>query len=180
MKKNICITGLLDNYSESITLKLAGELGVFFANVFKLIQFDIVDVSSTIEICGLDYYKVLVAKKLKELSKFDDVIVYSNYYYLQYRECRDIVKNNLITVYLDFGEENFERLLKLEKMTELESKLARGTYKIKNKYFLKNSDIIIKCVDININNIVDQIKKSLIEYFKIGERKNAKRPKNRK
>ena len=93
MKKNICITGLLTKYSENITEQFAKEMESFYANVLKLVQFDIVDISNTIELCGVLYYKELVGKKLKELSKFNDVVIFCNYYFVQAKELRKIFEN---------------------------------------------------------------------------------------
>ena len=165
MKKNICITGLLNDFSEHIAENLAKDLDVFFANVLKFVQFDIVDISNTIEVCGVDYYKKLISKKLKELSKYDDVIIFCNYYFYNYPECKSILKEKLITIYLDPGEIEFNKRLENEKISDLEAKIEKGSYKVRNKYFVKNCDILIDCSQKTEEQIVNIIKDKLIKYF---------------
>ena len=179
MKKNICITGLLNKYCENISQLLAQELEVFFADVIKFVQFDIVDISSTIDICGINYYKGLVSKKLKELSKYEDVVIFANYYLLQYQECKNVFENDLITVYLDVGENQFNKLLIDENLSDLESKIEKGAYKVRNKAFAKKCDIVVKCAGLNDAQVVDKIKKAVIEYISKGV-KNGIRRKNSK
>ena len=165
MKKNICITGLLSGYSEHIAELLAKDLDVFFADVLKMVQFDIVDVSNTIELCGVDYYKELISKKLRELSKFDDVIIFCQYYYLQYSTCKKMFRKNLITVYLDLDEQDFNKKIQKEKLTQLEAKLEKGAYKVRNKFFAKNCDIVIKCSQKDDIEVVELIKNALLLYY---------------
>ena len=76
MKKNICVTGLLSNYVEDITKELADDFDLFYANVVKMLEFDIIDIHNTISICGLEYYKKLLFKKIKELSTYDNTLIF--------------------------------------------------------------------------------------------------------
>ena len=181
MKKNICITGLLNKYSENIAEMLAKELEVFFANVIKFVQFDSIDISNTIEICGIEYYRKIVSKKLKELSKYDSVIIFANYYLLQYQETKEVFERDLLTVYLDVGDRDFENKIKLEDLSELETKIERGAYKVRNKFFSKKCDILVKCNGLNDREVVEKIKNAIVEYFAKGvEKKNGSKRKNSK
>ena len=71
MKNTICVTGLAGKYSEKIAQILADELKSFYANIIKMLEFDIVDIKNTIMVCGINYYKDLVSKKLKENNMHD-------------------------------------------------------------------------------------------------------------
>ena len=119
----------------------------------------------------------MISKKLKELSKFDDVVIFCNYYFYNYPECKQIFKEHLITIYLDTGEDNFNKKLKNEKMSDLEAKIEKGSYKVRNKYFVKHSDIIINCSNKDDAQIIEAIKEELIIYF---SKKAGKKHENRK
>ena len=114
MKNNICITGLLSKYAEEVAKEVSVALDTNFANLMSMVEFDIVDVSNTINVCGLDYYKEIVAKKLKDLATFENTTIFSQYYLLQYETCKSIFKNKLLTIYLDVGEKFYDEKLKDE------------------------------------------------------------------
>ncbi len=170
MKNCICITGLAGKFTENITKKLAKELDLYYANVINMLEFDIIDIRNTINICGLDYYKKLVAKKLKELTTYENDIVYLNYYILQYSECRPVIREKFITIYLDLPEQRYAKLIEDENLTELEAKLEKGVYKPRNKHFSSICDIIVKCKNKSETDIVNSIKKEIINYYKKVER----------
>jgi len=155
MKSTICITGLANNYSERITQLLADKLGLFYANIIKMLEFDIVDISSTIKICGMAYYKDLIAKKLKEVSTFDNTIAYLNYYVLQYDTCVDLFKKKFLTIYLQVSEKDYSKYLKDDNVSELEYKLERSIFKPRDKYFSSKCDIIIKCKNKTDDEVVE-------------------------
>ena len=171
MKKNICVTGLLSNYVEDITKELADDFDLFYANVVKMLEFDIIDIHNTISICGLEYYKKLLFKKIKELSTYDNTLIFLNNYILQYPECKKYIQDNYVTVYLEFSEKKYYELIKNENLTELEEKLEKGVFKPRNKHFASLCDIRIKCKNKDKKGIIDSISKSLIKYYN-KERKN--------
>ncbi len=165
MKSTICITGLADNYSERITQLMADELNLFYANIIKMLEFDIVDISKTIKICGMNYYKELIAKKLKEVSTFDNTIAYLNYYVLQYDTCIEIFKKKYITIYLQVSEKEYSNFLKDDNVTELEYKLEKSVFKPRDKYFSSKCDIVVKCKNRTEKEVVELIKKELRKYI---------------
>ncbi|MBE5735263.1 MAG: hypothetical protein E7361_02330 [Clostridiales bacterium] len=180
MKNSICITGLLSQYTENLTKEVSIALGTNFASLSSMIEFDLVDVSETINVCGIDYYKGIVSKKLKELSSFDNTTIYANYYMLQYDVCRNIVKNDLLTIYIDVGEKLYNKKLQDENLTELEMKLEKGAYKVRNKYFSKNADIVIKAKDKTQAQIIENIIKTVFKYYSKEVKKNEARKKSSK
>lgn len=161
--KNICITGLLNNYTVDITKKLSDSMEMFFADIIKMVEFDIIDIGSTINILGLDYYKKLLYKKLREVSTFENTITYINYYIMNYDECKDILKD-YITVYLEVDEKFYDKNLIDENKTELEVKLEKKVFKLRNTHFSKQCDIVIKCLNKTDEQIVAEIKNKILGF----------------
>lgn len=164
MKSNICITGLLNNYSSNVAKKLADDLELFFADIIKMIEFDIIDIGTTINILGMEYYKKLLNKKLKEVSMYENTVTYLNYYVLNYDNCKENLKNYL-TIYLQVDEEFYNRELLNEDKTQLENKLEKGMFALRNKHFASKCDIVINCIGKNEKQIVREIRKKIIDYF---------------
>ncbi len=178
MKNNICVTGLLSKYTENIAKQLSQALETNFANLISMVEFDIVDISNTINVCGLDYYKDIVAKKLKELATFENTTIFANYYLLQYDNCKSIFRNKLLTIYIDAGEKYYDNRLKEENLSELEAKLEKGTYKVRNKFFSKQCDIIVRTKDKSDKEIVEMIIKQVFKFYSKEVKNNENRRKN--
>ncbi len=166
MDKNICITGLLNKYSTHIAEILAKSLDVFFADLIKLVEFDIINIKDTIEICGLDYYQNLLYKKLKELSTYDGIIAYVNYYLLNYENFRELFSDKFVTIFLLVDEEFYNQKLTEESKTDLEIKLERNMYDIRNKIYANKCDIVVDCRGLDDTAVLEKIKTSLIEYYR--------------
>ena len=99
---------------------------------------------------------------------------------LQYDECKNIVKNDLLTIYIDVGEKLYNEKLKDENLTELEIKIEKGAYKVRNKYFSKNADIVIKAKDKTQTQIIQNIIKTVFKYYSKEVKKNEARKKSSK
>ncbi len=178
MKNNICITGLLSKYTEEIAIDLAVALDTNYASLVSMVEFDIVDISDTINVCGLDYYKNIVAKKLKELASFTSTTIFANYYMLQYEGCKKTLKEDLLTIFLDTGEKVYAEKIKNENLTDLEAKLEKGAYKVRTKYFSKNADIVAKVKGKTKEEIIQNIIKQVFRYYSKEVKKNENRKKS--
>ena len=167
MEKNICIIGLLNNYTSKIANDLSKELDCYYANISKLVEFDIVDVSNTIEICGLDYYKQLVVKKIKEVSEYENTIASVEYYMLQYDNAM-LYFNNFITIYLSIDEDNYNSKISKENLTELEQKLEKGVYQQRDIFYKQKCKIVVDCNNKTDEEIVQSIIASYKEFIAKG------------
>ena len=55
MKNNICIFGMVKDYTSKVAKRVADKFEMFFADVDALIEFDLINTNMVKDICGKEY-----------------------------------------------------------------------------------------------------------------------------
>ena len=89
-----------------------------------------------------------------------------NYYLLNYENFRELFSDKFVTIFLLVDEEFYNQKLTEESKTDLEIKLERNMYDIRNKIYANKCDIVVDCRGLDDTAVLEKIKISLIEYYR--------------
>lgn len=75
MKSNLCVIGLAPNFTKNISKILADKLGMRYASVNEMLEFDLGSIIEARELVGIDYVEKLENQKIKTLLSFENAII---------------------------------------------------------------------------------------------------------
>ena len=120
MISNICIVGLLKNYTKRISKRVADTLEMFYADVTELLEYEYINMASAQAIAGKEYMEKQETKKIKALSSFENILFTVDNYYLNNDKNLHYIKNGALVIYLRLNERMLNKYLK-EEMTLLKN-----------------------------------------------------------
>jgi len=117
-KKNICVIGMVPEFTNGIAETLADKLDMFFANVNDLIEFDLIDVAETEIICGRDYLLKIEQKKVREVCTYENTVITMDYSVLNNDENIKTIKDNCLLIYVKLNRDNFLKKFRVGKKND--------------------------------------------------------------
>ncbi|MBQ8844706.1 MAG: hypothetical protein IJ008_01660 [Clostridia bacterium] len=137
----------LDEVYRGICSKnVADELGLYYANCRDLIAYDLVERDKVRELCGVEYLQKREQKVIKDISKYENVLVDIDFDTLFNNV--ELFKKNCLIVYL---------YLEKEKIDKDKNPIDFISFEDRDNYLTQNSDFKIK--------ITKNFEKDLEEIF---------------
>ncbi len=168
MKTNICVFGLVDDFSLNLSKRLADELEMFFADIGALIEFELMDVGRAKDLCGSDYVKECERKAVKNIVSFENTLCVCSYSLLNDNENLNTIKGSCYTIYLKFNRATFGKILRQKELRKADLELRLDMMHIRDKLCKKYADIVVSCNSLNDKKIITTIKKKLLGVLKNG------------
>lgn len=166
MKHNICIFGLAAGFTKNVASRVATALEMNFACVEELIEFDIISSEEVKNICGAEYLKKIQQKKVRQVSSFENTLIYINYALLNDKVNLSQLKNTSLLTYISMDKGNFTRKTRLEKLTKLERILADGVFEDRHNILKNHADIEIDCSNKLPIPATKMVIDTIINYYK--------------
>lgn len=168
VKQNLCVYGLLNSLIIDVGKNVADDLGMFFADIGALIEFDLVDKMRAEQLCGKDYIKKIENKTIKNVSTFDNTLFVCDYSLLNDEKNLDCVKKNSYCVYVRIPRQNLEKAYSLLGLKSADIQLKLNMMSIRDRLCKKYADLVVECKTIDKDKIVENIKNKLMELVKNG------------
>lgn len=165
MKKSICIFGLAGGFSKNVAQRLAGKLQMNFACVEDLIEFDIISSNEVKKLCGADYLKKLERKKVKEVTTYDNTLIYLRFPLLNDEVNMKQLSENCVLVYLALSKDSFEKKIRRDKLGKLERILSLGVFKERSELLKKYADIVVDCTNTLPEKSSTRVKNAIFKYY---------------
>lgn len=163
MISNICIVGLLKNYTKRISKRVADTLEMFYADVTELLEYEYINMASAQAIAGKEYMEKQETKKIKALSSFENILFTADNYYLNNDKNLHYIKNGALVIYLRLNERMFNKYLKAEKISKQEMTLLKNVAPERDMLLKGYADIV---VDVSKDkNIEKNILTKIEEYY---------------
>ena len=163
MISNICIVGLLKNYTKRISKRVADTLEMFYADVTELLEYEYINMASAQAIAGKEYMEKQETKKIKALSSFENILFTVDNYYLNNDKNLRYIKNGALVIYLRLNERMFNKCLKAEKLSKQEMTLLKNVAPERDMLLNGYADIV---VDVSKDkNIEKNILTKIEEYY---------------
>lgn len=166
MRQNLCIFSLEKNFSVDVAKTLALELGMFFADIDAIVEYEILDVGRVEKLCGKDYVKKLENSAVKNVSSFENTMCACDYSLLNDDVNLAVIKERAYCVYLLLGKSELEKLYSTYGFRKADIKLRSDLTPFRDRLCKKYADIVVKCDSLNIAEIVKKVKKKLMEIEK--------------
>ena len=106
-KANICLIGLSNQFVDQFGLGLSKKLDMFYANVQKIIEFELLDMHKMEEVCGKDYLEKKETSIIKRICTYENTILNVEYQLLNSDINFEILKNACIIVYLKIDKNRY-------------------------------------------------------------------------
>lgn len=164
MVSNICMVGLLQNYTKTVCKCIADALEMFYADVRELLEFDLISLAEASKIVGLDYIEKQECNKIKTLASYENTIFTMDYLSLNQEDNLNNVKQGSLLVYLKLSKRLFTKLVKKENLPQSEEILLSSMFKEHNEMLSAAANVV---VDIKTENddLVDLVLGRIEEYY---------------
>lgn len=168
VKQNLCVYGLLNLLAVDVGKCVADDLGMYFADVGALIEFDLIDKMRAEVLCGKDYVKKVEGKTIKNVSTFENTLFVCDYSLLNDEKNLEYVKKNSYCVYIKFSKANLEKAYNMQGLRKADIELKLNMMAIRDRLCKKYADIVVDCKSLDKDKIVENIKNKLMELLKNG------------
>ncbi len=168
MKQNLCLYGLAEDFVKNSAKHLADDLGMYFADVGALIEFDLQDVERAELLCGKDYIKKIENKVVKSVSTFDNTLFVCDFSLLNDDENLEKIRKTSYLIYLKMSNAKLKKRLEDRGLRHSDVTLKMDMAVPRDKLCKKFADIVVSCNSDDEKKIVKNIKTKLLEYMKNG------------
>ena len=161
-KLNICVVGLAKDFTDKVCSELANSLELYYANVEKILEFELFDSANIEKVCGRDYLLKEQKSIIKRLCSYEDTLINLNYFNLNNDDTLNLVKNNCLLVYLHLDEKRFN--------SEIVNNGNNAIFDIslfldRDKICMEEADIVVDCKDFNVDDVATLVAESIIIYY---------------
>lgn len=163
MSSNICLVGLLNNYTKNVAKLVSSTLEMFYTDVTEVLEYDLMDMAFVEGVAGKDYIDKQETNTIKTLSSYENTLFTIDFSSLNQKMNLKYVKDGCLLIYLKTNKKCFKQNLEQEQLSATEVELA--TKQFKNRDLIL-TDIVDLVVDVsNKSNEVEIILKKIEEYY---------------
>lgn len=168
LKKNIAIVCLNIEFKKKIATKLADALGMLYLDIDDFVKYDVIDFNNLIRTVGLEYYNKVESKAINLVSNYENAVVTINLSTLFSNNNFKGLKENALFIFLKSNFSNYiNKLLKEHpNCSKYELLLNQKVFEERNKILSKISDIVVEIDNVHEKNVIEEIEKSIKNYYK--------------
>jgi len=168
VKQNLCLYGLAEDFVKNCAKLLADDLGMYFADVGALIEFDLQDIERAELLCGKDYIKKIENKVVKNVSTFENTLYVCDFSLLNDDENLEKIKKTSYLVYLKMSNAKLKNRLESKGLRNADVALKMDMAVPRDKLCKKYADVVVSCNSDDEKKIVKNVKTKLLEFMKNG------------
>lgn len=152
--ENLALLVSINNcFANSLAEELCSELGYFFLDSKSLLEYELADRQKIIDTCGIPYLLLQEKKFIKNLTSFENTIIYIPCDLFVNSENYVILKD-VSTIYLQFDWQTIQN----DKNTKTIDKIVFNEY---DKLLQKNCKYTIDCSSIKNEQILAKVRSVL-------------------
>ena len=164
-KLNICVVGLAKDLTDQVCSKLATDLELYYANVEKILEFELFDYENIERICGKDYLAREERSIIRRLCTYEDTLMNLNYFNLNNEEILNIVKEHCLLIYLHITYNRFIDETNKERSTDNKKLLDATLFDDRDGICRMEADIVVDCKNDNANDVTKKVAQHIINYY---------------
>lgn len=165
MKTNIFLLGLSSSHTKMVAYALSLHLEMFYADVNDLLKFDLTDIGSVIDKCGVEYVEKLETKQVRNVANFQNTVYTMTFATFYANIGEPSIKERSIVVFLDLPKQYCKSNTN-EALHQIDDLLYKDRRAICREY----ADIQVKCTSLSEQKIVKAICEKLEKAYTGGER----------
>lgn len=160
-KLNICVIGLTRDFTDSVCMNISNKLDLYYANVEKILDFELFDHENIEKLCGKEYLQREERSIIKRLCTYEDTLINLNYFNINHNDILEYIKEHCLLIYLHITK---ERGL-AEILNSKNSVLDEALFIDRDKICAHEADIVIDCKEYSVEDISDITTQEIIKYF---------------
>lgn len=164
-KTNLCIVGLAKLFADEVCKELASSLGMFYANIDDLLEYELEDRDRIEDVCGKEYLVKEELSVIKRACSFDDTVININYTNLNNETALAYVKNGSVLVYLRLTRERFKKEIEREGQSLNQKIIAMDLFEDRDFICGGLADIVVDCDDEETPQVLNKINEKILEYY---------------
>ena len=164
-KTNVCVVGLSKQFTDNLCQELANKLDMFYANINKLFEYELTDLSKVEELCGIEFLIKEEVSIIKRTCTYDNTLICIEYPLLNNNEILKIVKDNCLLIYLGTTQENFNNELdRIEENNSIKI-IEKDAFEDRDFLCRKMADLVVDCEDLQMDLLINRIVEKIVEYY---------------
>lgn len=164
-KTNVCVVGLSKQFTDNLCQELANKLDMFYANINKLFEYELTDLSKVEELCGIEFLIKEEVSIIKRTCTYDNTLICIEYPLLNNNEILKIVKDNCLLIYLGTTQENFNNELdRIEENNSIKI-IEKDAFEDRDFLCRKMADLVVDCEDLQMDLLINRIIEKIVEYY---------------
>lgn len=164
-KANICLIGLSNQFVDQFGLDLSKKLEMYYANVAKIIEFELFDMNKMEELCGKDYLERKESSILKRICTYEDTILNVEYTLLNNDENYTYLKNSCVIVYLKLSKNRYKKIQDNENLSDCVKMINLDLFDDRNFICEKKSDMVIDCSELSGKDLLDKFLEEIVKFY---------------
>ncbi len=167
MVSNILITCLRDDIKQSTAKCLSSKLDMILADIDELIKFDIINPNYVIEQVGVDYFKSIQTKQVKNVASYENTIIVASDEILTQSQNIETLKNSSLVIFVKIPYNSYKKYISNKTSGVLQAKdiIDLNMFYDKQKIFSLNANIVVDVKWLNIKHITNKITKAIKKYY---------------
>lgn len=163
-KTNLCIVGLTKLFTDEVCKELASSLGMFYANVDDLLEYELGDRNKIEEVCGKEYLVKEELSVIRRACSFDDTVINIDYANLNNETALGYVKSSSLIVYLRLTKDRFKAELDREGQSFNQRVIASDLFDDRDFICGRLADISVICKG-EMKDILNKINEKILEFY---------------
>ena len=164
-KANICLIGLSNQFVDQFGLDLSKKLEMYYANVAKIIEFELFDMNKMEELCGKDYLERKESSILKRICTYEDTILNVEYTLLNNDENYTYLKNSCVIVYLKLSKNRYKKIQDNENLSDSVKMINLDLFDDRNFICEKKSDMVVDCSELSGKDLLDKFLEEIVKFY---------------
>lgn len=164
MKSNLCVIGLAPNFTKNISKILADKLGMRYASVNEMLEFDLGSVIEARELVGTDYVEKLENQKIKTLLSFENAIIAMDIGTFVRGDNSHVVEKYAYTIFLDLPQGLIGKLYKKQEEKPVDFDVQMMVHDERSEFCRRTCDFDEQLICLDKRKIADQILRDLALY----------------
>ena len=163
MKTNLVLVGLLNDKTRKLAEKLALDLELYFADLDKLVEYNLFNIQEIQENCGVEYFNKLKQELIKDVSTYENTLIYMPFDMFIEGKNSEYFNKYGTTVYLDFDKKVIKQYFNGEQKNEAE--IFFLNYEERKNFLEQEANITIKLQKDDFEKNLKNIKKIIEDYY---------------
>lgn len=164
-KTNLCILGLSQKFTDDICRQLSVKMDMYYADVSKILEYELSDLSKVEEMCGVEYLQKEERSIINRICSYDNTIVNIEYSSLNDDSTLKVVRDSCLLVYIKLNKDRFILEQNKESISENVKNISLDVFEDRDFICKRISDITINCLDLKEDELIDMIIQQILKYY---------------
>ena len=169
LKNNITIFCVLDNYGTTVAKMLSDKLGMYYADILDMFEYELIDtkhiINSLGEEQGQKYIQDTEHRVIKNVSNFDNTLINIRPDKLFEEDNLASISKHSYIIYAQISPKFFDKRSK-RRGGILSDAYKGNAFAQKDKCFVHKSDIVVNCSTLKESKAAKKIMAEITKFFR--------------